>query len=242
MTRGLESLPPEAREVLADVQQGQTISVSPFSPLLQPVRDSVQVFAGEELNAQIKVIINAITAVLTQLAALREQWDGTESESGVTAVGLELLAITDEAAASTTGESQSVLRTVSRSARALCLELAAFRTVGVTTKESVISFLAAERLVFQLTNIKTSAYTMVLNEFVRVDPSAGGFTLTLPVVAPGNSGYMIGVKNMTTSANTITIVGAGSDTVDGGASITIAASRGIRWLMSDGVSEWMTLI
>lgn len=77
------------------------------------------------------------------------------------------------------------------------------------------------------------------NQLVRVDPTAGALTITLPTVK-GNRGLTMMVKNVTTSVNVITIAPAAGETVEGNAgSITIAAGRGSAELVADGTSDWM---
>ena len=88
-----------------------------------------------------------------------------------------------------------------------------------------------------VTAVKTGAYTAAWGELVRCDPSGGGFTVTLPS-AVGRAGESVAVKNTTTSTNTITIDGDGSETIDGAANVTITTSRGRAVLVSDG-SGWL---
>ncbi len=88
------------------------------------------------------------------------------------------------------------------------------------------------------TSVKTSAYSALAGDLVRVDPTSGGFTVTLPSAALSGSGAAISVKNVSNSANSVTVACSGSDTTDGDAS-TLVDSRVAIVFVSDGVSDWM---
>jgi hypothetical protein len=62
--------------------------------------------------------------------------------------------------------------------------------------------------------------------FVRGNPTAGAFTITLPVCA-GMTGTERLVKNSGT-ANNLTLAGSGSDLIDGASSITIAPAASVQ--------------
>ena len=76
------------------------------------------------------------------------------------------------------------------------------------------------------------------NQVVRVDPSGGGFTLTLPAAA-SFSGEVVVVKNVTSSANLVVVAAGGSDTVDGASQATLSGAMFHWQAVSDGVSQWM---
>jgi hypothetical protein len=94
---------------------------------------------------------------------------------------------------------------------------------------------------FDISAIKTADYTAVAGALVRCDPTALGFAITLPAISGGNVGKHIVVENVSTSTNTITITPAGSDTIEGAASVTITTGHGSRNLVSDGVSDWILI-
>jgi len=75
------------------------------------------------------------------------------------------------------------------------------------------------------------------NALVNCDPTGGAFSLTLPA-AFNLRGQSIVVKNVTTSANAITINPSGGDTIDGAPFGSIASSKGSNTYVSDGVSDW----
>jgi len=117
-------------------------------------------------------------------------------------------------------------------------------TIGdITANRPLDSDFAAtyvfERGKHNVTAVKTAAYTALINDTVRCNPTGGAFTVTLPAVTAGNGGMQITVKNTSSSANTITIARAGADTIDGATTATISAAYGKLTLESDGTSEWM---
>jgi hypothetical protein len=60
---------------------------------------------------------------------------------------------------------------------------------------------------------KTAAYTAAAGDFVQADVTSAGFTVTLPA-APA-VGALVAVKKVDASANTLTIVPAGTGNIDG---------------------------
>jgi hypothetical protein len=76
------------------------------------------------------------------------------------------------------------------------------------------------------------------NQVVRVDPTAGGFNVTLPP-AVGLVGQIIVLKNVSTSTNIVTLLPSGADTIDGLTSQLLTGDHFQVQLISDGVSSWM---
>lgn len=87
------------------------------------------------------------------------------------------------------------------------------------------------------TAVKTSAYTATTNQVVRCDPTAGAFPVTLPPAAGG--GHIV-IKVQSDSPNPVTLLPSGTDTVEGGPSLTLNARESVH-LFSDGTSDWMVL-
>lgn len=87
--------------------------------------------------------------------------------------------------------------------------------------------------------VQTGAYTAAAGELVRCDPTGGAFTVTLPT-AVGIAGRKVLIKNVTSDTTTITIDGAGAETIDGAASVTITVGYGSVRLVSDGAG-WMVV-
>lgn len=90
-----------------------------------------------------------------------------------------------------------------------------------------------------VTAIKTSAYSPAVWETVRVDPTGGAFTITLPTAA-SISGQQIKIKNISTSVNTVTIDGFGSETVDGSLAFLVNVPFECVTVESDG-TNWMVV-
>lgn len=86
-----------------------------------------------------------------------------------------------------------------------------------------------ERL--KVTPVKTAAYTAVPWDAVMVDPSGGGFTVTLPPAAQEVGAELL-VKNVTTSVNDVTLAAAAGETVEGASTLVIASAYGAAHLWS----------
>jgi hypothetical protein len=67
--------------------------------------------------------------------------------------------------------------------------------------------------------------------------TSGDITATLPPAA-ANPNTEIVIKKVSSDANTVTVVGTGSDTVEGEASLTINYGGSAALFVSDGVSNW----
>lgn len=78
--------------------------------------------------------------------------------------------------------------------------------------------------------------------FVSASVAAGSFTITLPPASSwggaGNSGQFF-IARTDASANVLTIAAAPGDTIDGAASITVAASAEII-ITGDGVTSFVS--
>jgi hypothetical protein len=75
------------------------------------------------------------------------------------------------------------------------------------------------------------------SQLVRVNPTAGAFTVTLPAAAL-HQGESIVFKNVTSSVNNVTIAAAGGDTVEGAATLVLSGDKFFTRITSDGVSAW----
>ncbi len=76
------------------------------------------------------------------------------------------------------------------------------------------------------------------SQVVRVNPTAGGFNVTLPAAA-SFTGQTIVVKNVSSSTNIVVVLPTGGDTIDGAASVSLSGDRFFCGFTSDGVSDWM---
>src|SRR5262249_53236650 len=73
---------------------------------------------------------------------------------------------------------------------------------------------------------------------IRVDGSAGAFTVTLPDATLSYGSETIFFKRTDSSANTVTVTAASGQTIDGGASVTLTGQWQALRLMSDG-ADWL---
>jgi hypothetical protein len=88
---------------------------------------------------------------------------------------------------------------------------------------------------------KTGAYTMTGDDgTVRCDATSGAFTITLP--AATNIGQIIFVRKTDASANAVTVAGAGSDTIEGAASVSLANQYDRVALIADGTGIWYRIL
>lgn len=75
-----------------------------------------------------------------------------------------------------------------------------------------------------------------------VDATAANRTITLPAarIAGGQWTFPLTIRRIDASGNTVTVAAKTGDTVDGAASVTIAANRS-RILVSDSATRWYTV-
>jgi hypothetical protein len=86
---------------------------------------------------------------------------------------------------------------------------------------------------------------------IRADASSGNVTLNLPAIAASNRGVWYRIKRIDSTANTVTINRAGSDTIDGTTSLTIpyqydevdlvAPDTGVDWMVVGRASSISTM-
>ena len=96
--------------------------------------------------------------------------------------------------------------------------------------------------VLQLNRVTTSAnYTVTATDaIVGVDVSAGPVTITLPAANAFADGQtlIINVEAGNAATNNVTINAAGTDTIDGGTSVSITFGSGQQRIYSDGAGAW----
>ena len=91
---------------------------------------------------------------------------------------------------------------------------------------------------------KTAAYTITAsNDLIAYTAIAAARVVTLPAANAVAAGQVFSVKDEAGAANAfnLTITPAGTDTIDGAASLVISANYGKATFYSDGVSKWFTL-
>ncbi len=91
-----------------------------------------------------------------------------------------------------------------------------------------------------VTPVKTTAYAAEAWDLVLCNPTAAGFTVTLPAPVSVPPGTSIQVKNVSASSNVITIATAGGANIDLAATTTLAFSLAGIQLTSDGATWWTT--
>lgn len=93
-----------------------------------------------------------------------------------------------------------------------------------------------------VSQLKTSAYTVdSTDQLVRLDPTAGGFVVTLPLASSTKAGFVLHLKNDSDSTNAIAITPAMGDTVDAISTATMNLARQSLVLVSDGIDNWMVI-
>lgn len=86
---------------------------------------------------------------------------------------------------------------------------------------------------------KTANYTATATDyFIFCDASSGNITITLPT-AVGIGGKVYQIKKTDASANTVTIDGAGSETLDGATTIVISVQYVNYSVVSNNVNWWV---
>jgi len=90
-----------------------------------------------------------------------------------------------------------------------------------------------------LTNvICTSDYTATSEDgTILIDTAGGNVTITLPAASKAQ---FLFIKRISSGINTASIARAGSDTIEGAASLSLVSQFSSRILISDGVSTWYT--
>lgn len=86
-----------------------------------------------------------------------------------------------------------------------------------------------------------TATTGNLRNLFLCDCTSAAIVATLPAADSVDNGYSVAFKKSDVSANGLTITPAGSDTIDGAASLVIAAQYQSFVVVSDGVSNWNIL-
>lgn len=92
-----------------------------------------------------------------------------------------------------------------------------------------------------LTNV-TTTYTVLENiYYVRADATAGAFTVTIPA-ALGRDGRQILICKVDAGVNAITVAATGTDTIQGAATISLAAQWSKALLISNGNNGWERIV
>jgi hypothetical protein len=105
----------------------------------------------------------------------------------------------------------------------------------------VAALLLASNPFDALTAVKTAVYSANFGEIVRCDPTGGGFAVNLPAIATWTKSrpYRVAVKNVTTSANAITVTPSAGQTIDGGATFVMDVAREYAEFVPNGATDWL---
>jgi len=88
---------------------------------------------------------------------------------------------------------------------------------------------------------KSADYAMVTTDcVVNATGGAGGITITLPVAT--NTDQIVIIRKVDAGVGAVTVARAGTDTIEGATSISLAAQYGKCVLQSDGVSLWYRIV
>lgn len=93
------------------------------------------------------------------------------------------------------------------------------------------------RRILPVMKVTASATVDVNAELILIDPTAGNVVLTLPAVTVAQN-RTVTFKRVAAGANTVTLTAAGSDTIDGAASLTMPNNNDSTTLVSDGQGLW----
>jgi hypothetical protein len=83
----------------------------------------------------------------------------------------------------------------------------------------------------------SASFFAVISTIVLVTSTSGNLTGTLPLTA-SNANAEITVKKVSGDSNTVTLVGSGSNTIDGKSNLVILYKESSVTLVSDGISNW----
>lgn len=88
---------------------------------------------------------------------------------------------------------------------------------------------------------KTANYTVTTSDrLIYANTGGGSITLTLPAAAAPNANTVFSFVK-TSAANTLTVQRAGTDTLDGGTSVSLTALNARLDVVSDGISAWVSV-
>jgi len=103
---------------------------------------------------------------------------------------------------------------------------------------------ASRAFKFEKTLSKTAAYTTVLGDdrtLILCDATTAAFTVTLLAAATAKDGHVLAFKKTDSSANAVTIDGAGAETIDGATTLVLSSQYDAALLYCDG-SNWHILV
>lgn len=190
----------------------------PASKLFQRWWQSV-VEQIEGTFTSIENVLDALTGVDGSLTGLQAQADILDSVAGLTGNGL----------MEKTGDGVASLR-----------ELGVGDPTALPTRDDADARYnrIGQGLNLGIRTVTTSASVSIRDATVLADATAGAVTITLPAVADA-SGMVVSVKKIDASGNSVTIDGAGAETIDGAGTKVLAAQYNVSTVHCDGVAWWI---
>lgn len=117
------------------------------------------------------------------------------------------------------------------------LQTGIFDLAGTTVDKNLIVNNHGDKGYFAEVTTKTASYTAtLLDKVILVDATSGAVTITLPSAGVALSN--ITIKKTDNSANAVTVSRAGSDTIDGATSKSLADQYDSITIQSDGGTSW----
>ena len=86
---------------------------------------------------------------------------------------------------------------------------------------------------------KTSTYNAKYNDYILADATDAAFTITLPAMANGKKGGLIGVKKIDSTANGITIATVDDATIDCASTITLSTQNEAYTMVTNKVNWYI---
>lgn len=112
-------------------------------------------------------------------------------------------------------------------------------STGLST--AVLGFQSTSSNFYQVENINSSVTANLQDYYFRIDATSGNITITLPAASTA-FGSSVGIhyvfKRIDNSGNTVSVVRAGSDTIDGATSISLTTQYEVKELQCSSTSTW----
>jgi hypothetical protein len=105
-------------------------------------------------------------------------------------------------------------------------------------RETVARIAYGESLVIKVTSTSSASVTAGTSPIIICDASSAAITVNLPAASISN-GYVYYVKKVDATANTVTIDGSGSETIDGGTTAVISSQYECLTIVCDGTSWYI---
>lgn len=112
-------------------------------------------------------------------------------------------------------------------------------STGLST--AVLGFQSTSSNFYLVENINSSVTANLQDHYFRIDATSGNITITLPAASTA-FGSSVGIhyifKRIDNSGNTVSVVRAGSDTIDGATSMSLTSQYEVKELICSSASTW----